>query len=153
MRTLGLALLFIVAVATSSWAQTGIDAGAPRLVISDRAVFSGLASAAAAQQMRSDDSVVNGAVIGAVVGGLALGGFGAWVCYITGEVGDPSCWPAILRIGAIGAGAGAAVGAGVDALHFQSGRIDSRLHAELARSRRVVAIRVRPDGGRLKLAR
>ena len=138
-RTLGLALLFTFTAATSGWAQSAPTAPTPRLIVSERAVAAGLASAAAAQPLRSDDSVMNGAVIGAVVGGIALGAFGAYVCHMTGEVGDPSCWPAILRIGAVGAGLGAAAGAGIDALRSRSGP--------------VVMFRVRTDGRRVKLLR
>jgi hypothetical protein len=67
-------------------------------------------------QQEKRDSLANGAIIGAIVGGVAMGAFGAWICVMTGEEGDPPCWSGILRIGALGAGIGAAAGAGIDAL-------------------------------------
>jgi hypothetical protein len=152
-RTLGLTLLLTLACATTGSAQdTPLNTSAPHLIVSDRAVAAGLASAAAAQQLRSDDSLKNGAVIGAVVGGIAMGAFGAYVCYITGEVGDPPCWPAILRIGALGAGLGAAAGAGIDALHARSGPLDPRRHRQFGAGKRVT-FGVRTDGRRLTLSR
>jgi hypothetical protein len=60
-------------------------------------------------------------VLGAVVGGAALGGFGAFICNVLKEPGDPSCWGGVLAIGAIGAGIGAGAGAGIDALLARSG--------------------------------
>jgi hypothetical protein len=67
------------------------------------------------------DSLKNGAVIGAVLGGLGAALFGTYLCHAVGEEGDPPCWRGILVIGALGAGAGAAAGAGVDAMLFRSG--------------------------------
>ena len=62
------------------------------------------------------DSLKNGAIIGAVVGAIALGGFGSWICVMLAEEGDPPCLPDVLRIAAVGAGIGAAAGVGVDAM-------------------------------------
>jgi hypothetical protein len=65
---------------------------------------------------RAGDSVRNGAVIGAVLGGLALGGFAGFLCNALHEEGNPPCWKGVLTIAAVGAGIGAAAGAGIDAL-------------------------------------
>ena len=62
------------------------------------------------------DSIKDGAIIGAIIGAAALGGFGAWICYAMHEPSDPSCAPDVLKIAAIGAGIGAAGGAGIDAM-------------------------------------
>lgn len=65
---------------------------------------------------RKRDSLKNGAIIGAVVGAIALGAFGSYICVMLGEEGDPPCVPAVLKIAAVGAGIGAAAGIGVDAM-------------------------------------
>lgn len=62
------------------------------------------------------DSVKNGALIGAVVGAIALGGFVGWLCNMLQEPSDPSCVPPSLLYTGVGAGIGAAAGAGIDAL-------------------------------------
>src|SRR5215211_5815715 len=72
--TLALTLLLTCAAAAPGWAQPA-PPPAPRLIVSEQAIAKGLASAAAPQQLRSDDTLLNGAVIGAVVGGAALGVF------------------------------------------------------------------------------
>ena len=69
-----------------------------------------------APAVQSRDSVKNGAIIGAVVGFIALAAPGAWICHMLKEPGDPPCWKGVVTVGAIGAGVGAAAGAGVDAL-------------------------------------
>ena len=68
-----------------------------------------------AQPVRQKDSVANGAVIGAVAGGLALGVLGGVICKVQQEEGGGSCVPDFLRIGVIGAGIGAGIGLGIDA--------------------------------------
>jgi hypothetical protein len=73
-----------------------------------------LAQAAAPAKKR--DSLKNGAIIGAVVGAVALGGFGGYLCVVLAEPGDPPCLPDILRIAAVGAGIGAGAGIGIDAM-------------------------------------
>jgi hypothetical protein len=60
------------------------------------------------------DSLKNGAVVGAVVG-IAAALFGVYLCNAVGEEGDPPCWRGALALGAIGAGVGAAAGIGIDA--------------------------------------
>lgn len=86
-------------------------AAASKLIISDRAIAAGIAATPP-----GDDSVKNGALIGAVVGGVALGGFVSWLCNMLQEPSDPSCVPASLLYAGVGAGIGAAAGAGIDAL-------------------------------------
>ena len=108
---------------TPAAAQTQRSTGAPRLVISEHAIASGLASAAAAQRLKSRDTVVNGVVIGAIVGGISAAVFGGFLCHALAEEGDPPCWRSLGPVLALGAGAGAAIGAGVDVLHSRSGRI------------------------------
>lgn len=66
------------------------------------------------------DSVKDGLIIGAVAGGVAAGLFGTVLCHALKEPGDPSCVPGVLTIGALGAGIGAAAGAGIDALISES---------------------------------
>jgi hypothetical protein len=61
------------------------------------------------------DSLGNGAIIGALVGGLALGALGGTICKIQQEAGGPSCVPDTLRIAAIGAAIGVGIGIGIDA--------------------------------------
>ena len=63
------------------------------------------------------DSLKNGAIIGGTIGGLAMGGFVGWLCYMLDETeGHGDCVKATLLWGGIGAAGGAALGAGVDAL-------------------------------------
>lgn len=63
------------------------------------------------------DSLKNGAIIGGTIGGLAMGGFVGWLCYMLDETeGHSDCVKATLLWGGIGAAGGAALGAGVDAL-------------------------------------
>ena len=88
---------------------------APRLIISDQAV----ANALAAEQPPSRsqrDSLKNGTIIGAVVGAAVMGGFVTFLCHALKEPGDPPCWHSSGLAIAIGAGAGALGGAGIDAL-------------------------------------
>ena len=110
-------VLLIVSFVTPALAQTE-PPPLPRtkLIISDRAIAIGLEKRPPAHPPQSRDSVANGAIIGAVIGGGVLGGGGAWLCHMLREPGDPPCWRGVLTIGAIFAGVGAAVGAGVDAL-------------------------------------
>src|SRR5687768_17545001 len=91
-------------------------AEAPKLIISDRAIAEGIAATPPAPAQPGDDSVKNGALIGAVIGGIAFGGFVSWLCNMLQEPSDPSCvGPSLLYTG-VGAGIGAAAGAGIDAL-------------------------------------
>ena len=93
----------------------------PRLIISEKAVADALAAEQPAMGERRD-SVKNGAVIGAVIGAVALGGFVGWLCNALQEPGNPSCVPGTLLYTGVGAGIGAAAGAGIDALFARQPR-------------------------------
>ena len=71
----------------------------------------------------SRDSLKNGTIIGAVVGAVALGGFGALICNALQEPQGPSCLPGTLRIAAIGAAIGAGAGLAVDAAMTRQGGV------------------------------
>ena len=73
-------------------------------------------------QQPSRDSLKNGTIIGAVVGAIALAAPGAFICHMLREPGDPPCWKGVVTVGAIGAGVGAAAGAGIDALFMRDRR-------------------------------
>ena len=111
-------IFLMLSFASPSFAQQArADATNARLIISERAVAMGIAATpAVAVQSSSRDSIKNGAIIGAVIGGIAMGAFTTYLCHALKEEGDPSCWRGVLTISALGAGAGAAAGAGLDAL-------------------------------------
>ena len=69
----------------------------------------------------SRDSLKNGIVVGAVVGGILASAFGVYLCAALGEEDDPLCWRPIAALGAIGTGAGAVFGAGIDAMRSRAG--------------------------------
>ena len=76
----------------------------------------GLAGVAqAAQRGSSRDTLKNGAIIGALVGAVSLGVFGAIICNLEQEEGGASCLPDTLRVAAIGAAIGIGAGVAVDA--------------------------------------
>jgi hypothetical protein len=60
--------------------------------------------------------LANGALIGAVLGAAALGGFGLFLCHALDNTGDPACFPEVLGIAAMGAGIGGGAGMVVDVL-------------------------------------
>jgi hypothetical protein len=62
------------------------------------------------------DPLKNGALIGAIVGAVGTFGFGMYLCHAIREDGDPPCLRPALVLAAVGAGAGALTGAGIDAL-------------------------------------
>jgi hypothetical protein len=70
----------------------------------------------AATQSGSKDPLKNGAVIGAVIGGIITGTGIGLLCHAFNDTDEPQCWKAALLWGGIGAGGGAAIGAGIDAL-------------------------------------
>ncbi len=74
-----------------------------------------------AQTAPRRDSLKNGVLIGAAVGAIALGGFGAFVCNALQEPGDPGCLGDTLRIAAVGAAIGAGAGLAVDAVLDRGG--------------------------------
>jgi hypothetical protein len=108
-------VVLLVASSTPAVAQE-------RLIISDRAIAMALEKHPPAPAIQSRDSVKNGAILGAVIGAVALAAPGAWICHMLREPGDPPCWKGVLTVGAIGAGVGAAAGAGVDALFVREQR-------------------------------
>jgi len=117
MRTLTLITVccLVLSPIAASAQHNSWTAAPSRLVISEKAV----ADASAAEQpvMREGrDSLKNGALIGAVIGGIALGGFVGWLCNMLQEPSDPSCVPPALLYTGVGAGIGALGGAGIDAL-------------------------------------
>jgi hypothetical protein len=97
-------------------------------------LLSASAFAQDAAPARKRDSLKNGAIIGAVVGGIAAAAFGSYICVMLAEEGDPPCLPDVLRIAAFGAGIGAAAGVGVDAMisprnMWQPNTTDPRINA------------------------
>ena len=115
--------VLILSIATPAIAQQDRPSGhqairpSEKLIISDRAIAMGMAAHPPAPAMQSSrDSLKNGAIIGAVIGGVAMGAAGTWVCSMLREPGDPPCWKSVLPVAAIFAGIGAAAGAGIDAL-------------------------------------
>ena len=110
----GLALIAALGTATPATPAT-TDRPIARY-LSHAIVPSEPAPAPAAARSQSNDSLRNGAIIGAVVGGVVAGtGFGL-LCHALSDTDNPQCWKAALLWGGIGAGGGAAIGAGVDAL-------------------------------------
>ena len=91
-------------------------AGTRTLIISDRAIAAGVAATPPAPAPPGGDSLKNGTIIGAVVGGIAFGGFVSWLCNMLQEPSDPSCVGPSLLYAGVGAGIGAGAGAGIDAL-------------------------------------
>lgn len=96
-------------------AQHRHDTDRPRLIISETAVARAIAEHPPAPPRRQD-SLANGAIIGAVIGAAALGISGGVICHLLREPGDPPCWQGILRVSVIGGAMGGAAGAGVDAM-------------------------------------
>jgi hypothetical protein len=102
---------------TASAQEELLPVDSVRLVISDDAIERGLADAERDAMVQDrPDSLKNGIIIGAVVGaGLAVLA-GNYLCEVFDEGTDAPCWGSILQITALGAGIGAAAGAGIDAL-------------------------------------
>jgi hypothetical protein len=106
-----------LSIAMPAFAQGNSSSPASsRLIISARAIEDGMAAHAPAQSRQSRDSLKNGTIIGAVIGAVAMAGFVTWLCNELKEPGDPSCWKAVPIGGLYGAGIGAAIGLGIDAL-------------------------------------
>jgi hypothetical protein len=68
-----------------------------------------------AQRGSSRDTLKNGAILGAVVGAVGLGAFGAFICRLHQEEGGASCLADSVRVAAIGAAIGIGAGVAVDA--------------------------------------
>lgn len=120
MRTCTLITVFCLAFSpiVASAQHNSSTAAPPRLIISEKAVTDALA--AEQPSMREDrDSLKNGALIGAVIGGIAMGGFVGWLCNALQEPSDPSCLPPSLLYTGVGAGIGAVAGLGIDALFMR----------------------------------
>jgi hypothetical protein len=115
MRIGCIVVLFVASSAPALAQAPATPSTQPQLIISDRAMAIGLEKVPPAVQS-SRDSVKNGAIIGAVVGFVSLAAPGMWICHMLKEPGDPPCWKGAVTVGAIGAGIGAAAGAGIDAL-------------------------------------
>ena len=112
-------VLILLAVPQLARAQIRVgDLEQPRLIISEKAIATALATTSPSLVPPQDqrDSVKNGAIVGAIIGGAAMGGFVTWLCHALKESGDPSCWKGVAVWTGLGAGAGAAGGAGIDAL-------------------------------------
>jgi hypothetical protein len=114
------AMLIGGGVASPAAAQeraAGDASAVKKLVISDEAIAAAFAKEARASVFQDKpDSLKNGIIIGAVIGGAAMGVFVTALCNALHEPGDPPCWQSTLTAGALGAGIGAAAGAGIDAL-------------------------------------
>jgi hypothetical protein len=80
-----------------------------------------------AQRGASRDTLKNGAIIGAVVGAVGLGAFGAFICNLYQEEGGESCLPDTLRVAAIGAAIGLGAGVAVDAALTRNAGITVRV--------------------------
>jgi hypothetical protein len=117
MRSMWL-LMLVMFIGAPVGAQERDDVAAPvkKLVISDAAMAPAFADARRDMMQQRRDSVKNGAIIGAVIGGAGMGIFTTYLCNALQEPGDPSCWRGVLTISALFAGIGAAAGAGIDAL-------------------------------------
>jgi hypothetical protein len=122
MRLRCIVVLLVLSPAPALAQQTAAQRPPSRLIISDRAIAMALEKHPPAITIQSRDSVKNGAILGAVIGAVALAAPGAWICHMLREPGDPPCWKGVVTVGAIGAGIGAAAGAGVDALFVREQR-------------------------------
>jgi hypothetical protein len=116
-------VVLLLGSSTSAFAQApATQQPHAKLIISDRAIAMALEKHPPAPPAQTRDSNKNGAIIGAVIGAVALAAPGAWICQMLKEPGDPPCLKGVLTVGAIGAGVGAAAGAGVDALFTRGHR-------------------------------
>ena len=121
MRLCRIVVLIVAAAAPALAQEPAPQQQPPRLIISDRVLAMGLEKVPPAA-VQSRDSLKNGAIIGAVVGFVALAAPGQWICHMLREPGDPPCWKGSVTVGAIGAGIGAAAGAGIDAMMMRDRR-------------------------------
>jgi hypothetical protein len=80
-----------------------------------------------AQRGSSRDTLKNGAIIGAIVGAVGLGAFGAFICHLYQEEGGASCLPDTLRGAAIGAAIGTGAGVAVDAAFTRHAGVTVRI--------------------------
>jgi hypothetical protein len=130
--------MWLLVLPSAAVAQTGVQKPlsidrplasalvSPLALALERPSLSVRALTGSAQQLQpggSRDSLKNGTIIGAIVGAVALGGFGAVVCKVQQEPGGPSCLTDTLRVAAIGAAIGAGAGLAVDAARTQRGGV------------------------------
>ena len=117
-------VVLVVAPCSSALAQEPPAYSQKRLIISDRAIALGLEKQAPPKPATSRDSNKNGALIGGVIGAVALGVWGASFCrsFDIFYDDDSGCWKADVTSAAIGFGLGAAAGAGIDALLIRDQR-------------------------------
>lgn len=108
-----------VPAATAISAPPPVRTPASASLLSQAVDLAAFRSADSARQLKTNDrdSLKNGALIGGITGGLALGGFVGWLCHALDETeGSGDCVKAALLYAGIGAAGGAAIGIGVDAL-------------------------------------
>ena len=86
-----------------------------------------IGTAQAAPPRSSPDTLKNGAIVGALVGAVTLGAFGALICNLEQEPGAGNCLSDTLRVAAIGAGIGAGIGLAVDVARTRQAGITVRL--------------------------
>lgn len=119
MRMIGLLVVFLLigSPAAAQQQRASVNGSAPKkLVISDAAIAAALSAERPSVLQERRDSLKNGAIIGAVIGGAAMAIFSTFLCNALHEEGNPPCWRGVLTVSALAAGAGAAAGAGIDAL-------------------------------------
>jgi hypothetical protein len=78
----------------------------------------------------SRDTVMNGALIGALIGAVGLGAFGAFICHLHQEEGGASCLRDTMRVGAIGAAIGMGAGVAVDAALTSNAGVTVRIRVD-----------------------
>jgi hypothetical protein len=103
-------------------APSTIDLRGRRLLPDARAL-----GAQSRPRVASRDTLSNGALIGAIAGGVALGTVGAIICRAYREPGGPSCLPDTLRFAAVGGAVGGGIGVAVDAAFSRHAGMDLRL--------------------------
>ena len=108
--------IYLVLSPIAASAQHNSDKAPTRLIISERAIAAGIAATAPPAPPPGRDSLKNGAIIGAIVGAAVFGGYVTFLCNMLQEPSGPSCLGSSLLAIGIGAGIGAAGGAGIDAL-------------------------------------
>lgn len=118
--------LALISVPASTFGQvqaTAPDPETPLLnaaVTAVRTIASDEERARLFQTQRAErDTLANGVLIGAILGAAAMGVFATVLCSALHEEGNPPCWRGVLAISAVGAGIGAAAGAGIDAMLYR----------------------------------
>ena len=117
--------LALISVPVSAFAQVKGSVPDPETPIMNAAVAAvhnivrGDEERARLLQTQDRDTLANGVLIGAIIGGAAMGVFATILCNALHEEGNPPCWRGVLAISAVGAGIGAAAGAGIDAALYR----------------------------------